>query len=144
MIELIQAKFEDFEFLYRLKKTTLKEYISKTWGWNEKWQEEYFSKNFNPDLLKIIMKAGKKIGCISIIYEEDQIFLSLIEILPDYQNKGIGSKLIKELLGKADKIKKPVFLKVLKANEKAKKLYFRLGFSIKEESETHFKMTYKK
>jgi len=53
-------------------------------------------------------------------------------------------KLIKELLGKADKIKKPVFLKVLKANEKAKKLYFRLGFSIKEESETHFKMTYKK
>ncbi|MFW9902601.1 MAG: GNAT family N-acetyltransferase [Candidatus Thorarchaeota archaeon] len=139
-IELRQAKYEDYSYLYELKKRTLKKYISNTWGWDENWQKKYFSTNFNPDLLKIIIKGGNEIGCISIIDEDNQIFLSLIEILPEYQNQGIGSKLIKDLLIKAENLNKPVYLQVLKTNEKVKKLYLRLGFSIIEETKTHFKM----
>ena len=140
MVELRQAKQEDKKFLYELKKQALKDYVAKTWGWDEKWQEDYFTKNFNPKLLKIIMKAGKKIGSISIIDKPNHIFLSLIEILPEYQNQGIGSKLIKDLLARAEKLKKDVFLQVLKTNKKAQNLYHRLGFSIVEETNTHFKM----
>jgi ribosomal protein S18 acetylase RimI-like enzyme len=139
-IELRQAKHEDYSYLYELKKRTLREYISKTWDWDENWQKKYFSSNFNPDLLKIIIEGGNEIGCISIIEEDNQIFLSLIEISPEYQNQGIGSTLIKDLLIKAEKLSKSVYLQVLKTNEKAKKLYLRLGFSIIEESETHYKM----
>ena len=84
------------------------------------------------------MKAEKEIGCISIIEKKDHIFLFLIEFLPEYQNQRIGSKLIKDILGKADKLKKPVYLQVLKANEKAYRLYNRLDFSIRKETETHF------
>ena len=101
MLELCKANSDDFNFLYTLKKKALKEYISKTWGWDEKWQKAYFSKNFKPDLLKIILKSGKEIGCISIIEKKGNYFLSLIEILPKFQNQGIGSKLIKDLLIKA-------------------------------------------
>jgi ribosomal protein S18 acetylase RimI-like enzyme len=144
MVELRQAQQEDKKFLYELKKQALKEYIAKTWGWDEKWQEDYFAKNFNPKLLKIIMKAGKKIGSISIIDKPDHIFLSLIEILPEYQNQRIGSKLIKDLLARAEKLKKDVFLQVLKTNKKAQNLYLRLGFSIAEETNTPFKMIKKK
>ena len=144
MLELRQANSDDYNFLYNLKKETLKKYISKTWGWDEKWQKEYFSKNFKSEILKIIIKAGKEIGCISIIDEEDHIFLSLIEILPNYQNQGTGSRLIKDLLVKAEKLNKIVNLQVLKTNEKAQKLYLRLGFIIEEETDTHIKMIYKK
>jgi len=144
MLDLIQAKHEDFEFLYRLKKITLKKYISKTWDWDEKWQEEYFYKNFNPELIKIITKAEKKIGCISIIYKEDQIFLSLIEILPEYQNKGIGSKLIRDLIKRGSQENKTIELQVFKVNQRAFKLYRTLGFQLVNETENHYQMIFQK
>ncbi|MFX1451542.1 MAG: GNAT family N-acetyltransferase [Promethearchaeota archaeon] len=143
MIELRQANSKDFKFLYKVKKKTLKESISKTWGWDEGWQKDYFARKFQPELNKIIIKSGRKIGCISIIEEDEYYFLSLIEILPKYQNQGIGSSLIKALLLKAERINKPVYLQVLKSNIKAQNLYTRLGFKLTEETETHIKMIYK-
>ncbi|MFX1324928.1 MAG: GNAT family N-acetyltransferase [Promethearchaeota archaeon] len=142
MIELRQALQKDNEFVYSLKKKTIKEYVSKKWGWDEKWQREYHSQKFEPELLKIIKKKGKDIGCISIIKEENRFFLSIIEILPEYQNQGIGMDLITNLLAKADKNEKDVNLQVLISNEKAQKLYTRLGFRIEEKTDTHYKMVY--
>ena len=100
--------------------------------------------NFKPKLLKIIIKSGKKIGCLSIIEEEDRFFLSVIEILPKYQNQGIGTGLIAELISKAKERNKSVYLQVLRHNEKAQKLYKNLGFSIESDTDTHYKMVYNK
>ena len=144
MVELRQAIQKDRNFLYKLKKKTLKEYILKTWGWDEEWQKDYHIQNFKPELLKIIIKSGKKIGCFSIIEEEDRFFLSVIEILPKYQKQGIGTGLITELLSKARKRNKSVYLQVLRHNERAQKLYKNLGFSRVSDTDTHYKMVYKK
>jgi len=144
MIERRLANSDDFNFLYQLKKKALKEYISKTWGWDEEWQKKYFIQNFKPDKIQIITISGEKIGCISVLEENLCYFLSLIELLPEYQNKGIGTQLIKELILKANESNKCVKLHVLKVNTEAQILYKRLGFSIQEESETHLKMIYKK
>ncbi|MHA2282885.1 MAG: GNAT family N-acetyltransferase [Promethearchaeota archaeon] len=144
MVELIQATCEDSKFLYNLKKKTLREYVSKTWGWDERWQKNYHSQHFKPELLKVITKSGKKIGCLSIIEEENRFFLSIIEILPQYQNQGIGTGLIIELISKAKKRNLPVYLQALRTNVKAQKLYKDLGFSIESTTDTHYKMVYKK
>ena len=144
MVELRQAIQKDRNFLYKLKKKTLKEYILKTWGWDEEWQKDYHIQNFKPELLKIIIKSGKKIGCFSIIEEEDRFFLSVIEILPKYQKQGIGTGLITELLSKARKRNKSVYLQVLRHNERAQKLYKNLGFSRVSDTDTYHKMVYKK
>jgi ribosomal protein S18 acetylase RimI-like enzyme len=143
MIELRSANSDDFNFLYQLKKKALKEYISNTWGWDEEWQKKYFIQNFKPNKIQIIVKSGKNIGCISILEEELCYFLSLIELFPEYQNKGIGTQLIEELILKANERNKCIKLHVLKVNNKAQRLYKRLGFLIEGESETHFKMIYK-
>lgn len=100
--------------------------------------------NFKPKLLKIIIKSEKKIGCLSIIEEEDRFFLSVIEILPKYQKQGIGTGLITELLSKARKRNKSVYLQVLRHNERAQKLYKNLGFSRVSDTDTHYKMVYNK
>ena len=63
--------------------------------------------------------------------------------LKGYQNQGIGTKLIQEILSKAEKSKKLVYLRVLKTNNKAQNLYKRLGFLIEEQTETHIIMIYK-
>jgi len=95
MIHLRLATPDDSEFLYNLKKQTLKEYITQIWGWNEKDQRDYYKKIFEPDKYHIIQQNGEDIGCLSIEEQHNKIMLNIIEITPEYQNKGIGSKLVK-------------------------------------------------
>ena len=142
MIILREVNQEDFEFLFYLKKKSLQKYIQQTGGWDKQWQRDYFSKNFNPEELKIIVQNDQDIGVISIIDKVDKLLLSKIEILPTFQNRGIGTSLIKDILKRANLIKKNVILQVHKLNKRVKILYERLGFVIVDENEIHYFMEY--
>lgn len=143
IIELRNATCKDFDFLYTLHRATLKEYIEKTWGWDEAFQKEYFLQHFNPHIQQIIVAAKTDIGSISVVHENNSVFLNIIEILPAYQNKGIGTFLIEEILVRAKSENKSVLLQVLKVNRRARALYERIGFSICGETETHYQMEYR-
>jgi len=133
----------DLEFLWRLHRETMKDYVDQTWGWNETWQREYFDRHFDsildPGLAQIIQIGGQPIGFISVRRTGNEIFLGAIEIATEFQNRGIGSGLIKRLLAESDRQRIPVRLSVLKVNP-AQKLYQRLGFERIEETATHFVM----
>lgn len=144
MIHLRLATPDDSEFLFNLKKQTLKEYITQIWGWDEKDQHDYHKKNFEPEKYRIIQQNGEDIGCISIEEHHNKIMLNIIEIVPEYQNKGIGSKLIRDLIKRGSQENKTVELQVFKVNQRAFKLYRTLGFKLVNETETHYQMTYQK
>ena len=131
-------KEEDFEFLWRLHNAALKEYVRKTWGWDEDWQRKNFLENFNTADGEIIVIEGRDIGFYWVIEKENEILLASIPLLPEFQNKGIGTGIIRDLLGKSNK---PVRLQVLRVNP-ARDLYERLGFKIVDETETHFWMIF--
>jgi ribosomal protein S18 acetylase RimI-like enzyme len=133
-IELRQIETSDFDFLWRLHNAALKEYVTQTWGWDENWQRESFIKAFNPSEGKIIVIDGKDAGYLWVIEKENEVLLASIRLLTGFQNHGIGSKIIRDLL---DKSEKPIRLQVLKVNP-ARRLYERLGFEICEETATHF------
>jgi ribosomal protein S18 acetylase RimI-like enzyme len=135
-IELRQIETSDFDFLWRLHNAALKDYVTKTWGWDENWQRESFIKTFNPSEGKIIVIDGKDAGYLWVIEKDNEVLLASIRLLPEHQNLGIGSKIIRDLL---DKSEKRVRLQVLKVNP-ARRLYERLGFEICEETATHFTM----
>lgn len=141
-IGLRNATYKDFDFLYTLHKATLKEYVKKMWGWDEVFQKTHFVKHFNPDVLQIVVANTTDIGCISVIDKKDHVFLNRIEILPAYQNRGIGTFLIEKTVIQAESENKSVFLQVLKINKRAKALYERLGFSVCGETATHYQMEY--
>lgn len=126
----------DFEFLWDLHNTALKNYVSETWGWNEEWQKENFTKNFNSADGEIIVFENKDIGYFWVIEKERETRLASIRLSPESQNKGIGTQIIRNLIAGSSK---PVSLRVLKVNP-ARKLYERLGFVIKEETKTHYLM----
>ncbi len=138
-ITLRKATNEDFEFLYDLHRQTLREYVDQTWGWDEEWQAGYFRSRFDISDKRIVQQDGVDIGCLHIEDRGDQIFLSYIALAPEFQGKGIGTRLIEAVLiqGRAREV--PVALKVLKANP-AWKLYERLGFTVTATSETHYWM----
>ncbi len=133
---------EDLEFLFVLKKATLKEYVAQIWGWDDAFQYTRHQQTVNPELYKIIQISGKDIGCIEVDQRSDTLVLSVIEILPIFQNKGIGSKLIKEIIERGKNENKNIMLQVLKVNHKAFNLYKNLGFVTKDETETHYQMVY--
>ncbi|MDX1520004.1 MAG: GNAT family N-acetyltransferase [Anaerolineae bacterium] len=138
-VTLRQATMADYDFLYNLKKAALRAYVEPIWGWDEVRQQDLFKKKFDPAQRQIVVHDGADIGVLSVIQEENEIFLAGIEILPAYQGQGIGTGLIQRTLKNAFANGIPVRLQVLK-NNPAIGLYERLGFAVVDELETHFLM----
>ena len=139
-ITLRDVKSRDAAFLYHLHATTMKDYVCQTWGaWDDAWQSGYFREHFDPAICKIIVWQGVDIGVIAVSRRTTEIFLNNIQLLPAYQNQGIGRQLIELLIGEAAWKDIPVTLQVLKVNP-ARKLYERLGFLVIGETPTHYQM----
>jgi ribosomal protein S18 acetylase RimI-like enzyme len=138
-ISLRPATEDDYDFLWWLHCATMRPYVEKTWGWDEQWQAEYFRDRFDPTTRQVVEGDGAPIGCISAERRGDRIFLGVIEIAPDHQDRGIGTKLIRGFLDEADGRGVPVELQVIKVNP-ARRLYERLGFVVMGKTETHYLM----
>ncbi len=128
------ANDEDKDFLFLLNETVYRSLVEKINGvWDDKFQREYFDQKWEKADYQIIEKNKIKIGAIWVEYEPDQHTLKEIQILPKFQNNGIGTDLIKSeiMLAKMDKV--PIRLRLLKSNP-AQSLYKRLGFKTYEEA----------
>lgn len=142
MYTLRQATADDYEFLYRLHKAALGQYIDATWGWHEAWQREYFDRKFNPNERQIIQVDDQDAGVVVVREQDGELYLALIELLPEFQRRGVGTAVIHTLQQRAVARGLPLTLHVLKTNAPARRLYERLGFAITAEEETRHKMTW--
>ena len=130
----------DYSFLYRLNETTMKEYVDRSWGWDDSAQKKRFQEYFHPGRDEIIVVGSQDVGMLCVEERAGEILLVGIKILPRYQRKGLGTTIIKKLLADARRRRLPVRLRVLKVNP-VKQLYERLGFQVTEETGTHYLMT---
>lgn len=131
---------EDFDFLYALRRAALKASVSRTWGWDEAWQQAYFQERFDPAETDVLQWQGQDVGTISVSETEDDLYLALIAILPEFQGRGWGTAVIQALIQQAQQTGKTFTLHVLKTNPEARKLYERLGLQIVAEEEYKYKM----
>ena len=86
-------------------------------------------RSFDPDRTRIITADGHDAGVLIVDYRPGHVYLSRIEIHPDFQGRGIGTQLIGRLLREAADRGRPVELDVLTVNTRAHALYQRLGFN---------------
>jgi ribosomal protein S18 acetylase RimI-like enzyme len=138
-ITLRPATRDDYDFLWALLVDTLRSYVEATWGWDEAYQRARFRDHFDPARHDIVLVDGVAVGVLRVERRESFIFLSNIGITPAYQGRGIGTRLIQDLLEEARARGMSVELQVLKVNP-ARALYERLGFVVVDESETHWQM----
>jgi ribosomal protein S18 acetylase RimI-like enzyme len=137
------ASAADEEFLYQLHKAAMREYVEETWGgWEDAWQQDYFHQNYSIQDLFVLQLDGFDVGVVSVQERTEELFVRMIEVLPAYQRRGIGSFVIRELLSRAEQNGKAVALKVLKSNRAARNLYQRLGFGVTGETDTHYVMAW--
>ena len=140
MYKLRPATQSDYEFLYQLHRLTMKEYIEETWGWEESWQRDYFQAKWNPAKRQIIQVNSQDAGVLVIEKREQELYLGLIEVLPEFQGCGVGTAVIHDFIAAAQAQDCLATLHVLKSNDKARRLYERLGFVISVDEEHKFKM----
>jgi len=134
LIKLIPADETHKEFSYQVKKAAEGEYITLMFGWDEDVQRDFHAKAWQQQKPDIITYDGKPIGTIATVESEDCIEIGQLFILPDYQNKGIGTHLLKSILSKADQLGRNVTLRFLKSS-RVKSLYVRNGFRLVYTSE---------
>ncbi len=74
----------------------------------------------------MIHANGEDIGVLQLQNRPEELVFDLIELLPAWQGKGIGTAVIRSLLARG----KAVSLRVLTSNPRAAALYERLGFRV--------------
>ena len=139
LIKIIPAEESHREFSYQVKKAAMGGYITQIWGWDEKVQKNLHDGDWRQKRPQIILYDNKPIGTIRIVSNEDCFDIEQFYILPEYQNKGIGSDLLKNILENANKAGLLTKLAVLKINP-AISLYHRHGFEIVDSNEYQYLM----
>ena len=132
-IELVPAADADCEFAYRVKVAAEEELITSIFGWDEAKQRAFHAEAWAQHRPDVILYNGERIGTITIGEEHAAITVKQFFILPAYQNRGIGSCLLRRVLARADREGKLVRLAYLTGN-RAESLYRRHGFVITGEA----------
>ncbi|MGE5107984.1 MAG: GNAT family N-acetyltransferase [Sphingobacteriales bacterium] len=137
---LRKASAEDSVFFYNVKKIVLKKYIEEIWGWDEAFQLKFHEENFDMDKTFIIEVNQQPAGTVEIKEDTERIFICSLYILPEYQNRKIGTGVCERFMKIAETQKKRICLEVLKINVNAQKLYAKLGFILSGGDETKYFM----
>jgi ribosomal protein S18 acetylase RimI-like enzyme len=88
---------------------------------------------------QIICRDGQPIGRIMILREPSKLLLVDIALLPEHRGRGIGARLMSELIAESEQAGVPITLQVLKTNP-AIHLYERSGFVRTGEDEMYYQM----
>jgi ribosomal protein S18 acetylase RimI-like enzyme len=136
------ATREDEEFLYRLHRDAMREYVEITWGWNEGWQRAHFASSFAPLRNAVIVRDAvgpADVGRLSLTRHWGWIFLRDIELAAAERGHGIGSAVLSAVIALAQASDRHVELNVLSCNP-ARHLYARLGFRVVRDDGARLRM----
>jgi len=131
------ATVDDIEFIFELRVKTMKPFFKDTLGWND--AKEYEKSADELRNAEIVMVGQKRTGVIKVIPRTDELHLHQMQILPEFQKKGIGAELVRLIIGRSEQSRKPISLFVVK-NSPAKLLYEQFGFMETSNFEHNCKM----
>ena len=117
----------------------MKPLLSRLDAWDEAGVLAKFRSDYRADEIRIITVGGREVGFFHVEEKHGEISLAQIHIEAPYRSRGIGTRLIKDLLREARANSKPVSLSVVKHNP-AQTLYERHGFKVMGEDETKLHM----
>lgn len=138
------ATSADSEWLSALRRVTMRAYVEETWQiWDDAVQSARFDDPEEIAKIQIVTVEGRDAGLWHVERTAQDIFLANIQIHPDFQNRGLGSTLIIELLREAHTRRQPLRLQVLKVNTQARRLYERLGLRAFDQTSTHVLMIWR-
>lgn len=144
---------EDEEFLLAVYMSTRAEELAQVeWAEGQKelfvrWQFEMQRREYDPRFpdakYDVILIDGRSAGRIWVGEDTEQIRLMDIALLPEFQNRGAGTLLLRRLIAQAEVGQKPLHHMVYVLNNDAHRFYERLGFVIIEDLGAYKHMEWK-
>lgn len=137
------VKHEDLDFLLKLRKKSMSKHLARAKikltneQHLERIKENYYDSH-------IVLRERKpigllKLGVISLKGGEKSLHIMQLQILPEYQGQGVGSKILSVVKKRALQLQLPITLNVLLKNP-ARGLYLRHGFQIEGKNKLEFQM----
>ena len=129
----------DRDRLFDLHKVSLGPHIEQLFGWQDDYQRQLFNQQFTAQHGDWILLDQRRLGMVSYQIHSNYLYLERIEIYPESQRQGYGSRVIGDIIAQADEKDLPVELQVFKINP-AIALYKRLGFAQIGETDFHVQL----
>lgn len=147
-IRLAEFK-EDVDFLFEVYASSRAEEMS-LWGWTDEQQLQFlrmqhdaqqrsYRQHYPALQYSIILTDEEKAGRVAIVQLEEELVLVDIILLPQFQNMGVGSWILRELQRDAVDKKMPIRLNV-RTDSRAQQLYERFGFQAVADSGVYVMM----
>ena len=129
LFEIRSAEKNDYDFLFQLRKLALYESIKAVFGWNEEIQKVICRQEWEEAKPTIIEINDTRIGSYLVQLNPDHLYFGRFYLLPAYQRRGIGNRILKNVFTLAEREKRPIKLCYLQGN-RVGGLYTRLGFKV--------------
>ncbi len=132
---LRQATAEDVAFLFRVSTDAMRPVVEALHPgrfFDSETEFRAYQEKFVPTEIEIIQYKGVDIGRLRIVRSLESLYVGGIQILPEFQNRGIGTAILTDLIHESSEIGVPILLEVHEANVKAQNFYRKFGF-VKEE-----------
>jgi ribosomal protein S18 acetylase RimI-like enzyme len=140
MISQHPAAIADIDFARAVHHRAYRDVIERQYGpWDEATQDRLFDTAWSGAVHQIIFSDGVRCGYSCIENRDGHIYLRELVIDPDFQGRGIGSQIIRDVLESAIASGVPVRLQTHIVN-RAADLYRRMGFQETERTGSHLLM----
>ena len=139
-IETRKTTKEDTDFARETHHSAYRDVVIRQFGtWNENDQDHFFQESWNSEASQVITCDGTPCGYVYTETQPDRLVLHELVIRPEFQGRGIGSKILDNIVRKSQEKCIPIYLQVLHQNQ-AIELYKKFGFKKYETAENHIPM----
>jgi RimJ/RimL family protein N-acetyltransferase len=108
--------------------------------WQLEMQRRDYEARFPQTDYQLILFDGKPAGRLWVARTPEQIRLLDIAILPEFQNRKIGTFLLRQLIRESEATATPLRHMIFKLNTEARRFYERLGFRLVEDERMYLLM----
>lgn len=138
-IQLQASTDKDNVWLDKLRRAAYLDLFIATWGgWDEVRYQRHWTWTMEKGHISIIKLDETYAGMVQVLEEEESVEIAEIQVLPEFQGKGIGTQVLSKIVEDAHSNNRPVTLSVGKKNDRAIALYHCLGFVLERESDAKF------
>ncbi|MEL6609324.1 MAG: GNAT family N-acetyltransferase [Pseudomonadota bacterium] len=137
VITLRAATSADAQMILWLEEVAMKDYATALWG---SWRPSDTAATLDVTIHEMVEVDGDVMGCIATRTDTDALRLLRLYLAPDARNKGVGSNVLMQIIGRAS-TGIPIHLRVL-SNNPAVRFYRRHGFRTERETPEHVYMVY--
>jgi GNAT superfamily N-acetyltransferase len=137
-ISFRQARDPDFSYCKGLYFQEM-EWIIEELHLDRAAQTASFHQQWDLTQVRIIVLDGSDVGWLQTVSQDDELFVAQMFVDRPFQRRGIGTEVVKRLIGEAASVNQTMRLNVVKINP-AVRLYERLGFQVIGEDDRKFYM----